>query len=170
MKLPPYDKFPSISDDKILLRQIQFSDINDIIEISFYDSIQAKTLSQAIEMQAKINEDYNNGKSIHWGVVDKLANKVVGTCGYYRGFDKGEGELGCVLLPQYRGQGYMTYAILLAIKFGLNNIGLKRIWATTTKQNKKAIKLIEKLNFVKIADLNDSEIEYELRQDLNLTD
>ena len=63
----------------------------------------------------------------------------------------------------------MTFAMLLAIEFGLYNIGLKRIWATTTKQNEKAIKLIEKLNFIKIADLDDNEIEYELRQDVNLT-
>jgi len=59
MKLPPYDKFPSFSNDKILLRQIQFSDINDIIEISFYDTIQATTLIQAAEMQEKINEDHD---------------------------------------------------------------------------------------------------------------
>lgn len=64
----------------------------------------------------------------------------------------------------------MTFAMLLAIEFGINNIGLKRIWAITTKQNEKAIKLIEKLNFIKIADLNDNEVEYELKQDLNLTD
>jgi ribosomal-protein-alanine N-acetyltransferase len=170
MRLPPYDKFPNISDDKILLRQIQFSDINDIIEISFYDAIQATTLTQAIEMQAKINVDYNNGNSIHWGIADKLTNKIVGTCGYYRGLDKGEGELGCVLLPQYGGQGYMTFAMLLAIEFGLNNIGLKRIWAITTKQNEKAIKLIEKLNFIKIADLDDNEVEYELGQEFKITD
>ena len=137
MKLPPYDTFPSISDDKISLRQIQFSDINDIIEISFYDAIQAATLTQAIEMQAKINTDYSSGNSIHWGIADKLTNKIIGTCGYYRGLDKGEGELGCVLLPQYRGQGYMTFALLLAIEFGQNNVGLKRIWARTTKQNEK---------------------------------
>ena len=170
MRLPPYDEFPSISDDKILLRQIQNSDIKDIIEISFYDAVQATTLTQAIEMQDKINMDYNNGNSIHWGIVDKFTNKIVVTCGYYRGLDKGEGELGCVLLPQYRGQGYMTFAISLAIEFGLNNIGLKRIWAITTKQNEKAIKLIEKLNFIKIADLDDNEVQYELRQELNLTD
>jgi ribosomal-protein-alanine N-acetyltransferase len=163
MKLPPYNKFPSISDERILLRQIQFSDINDLIEISFYDAIQATTMKQATEMQTKINEDYLDGNSIHWGITDKLTNKIVGTCGYYRGLNNGEGELGCVLLPKYRGQGYMTSAMLLAIEFGLNHIGLRRIWAITTKQNKKAIKLIEKLNFIKIAELDDNEIEYELR-------
>ena len=162
MKLPPYATFPSVSDDNISLRKIQFSDINDIIEISFYDAIQAVTLTQAMEMQAKINKDYSSGNSIHWGIADKLTNKIIGTCGYYRGLDKGEGELGCVLLPQYRGQGYMTFALLLAIEFGQNNIGLKRIWARTTKQNEKAMKLIEKLNFIKIADLDNNEVEYEL--------
>jgi ribosomal-protein-alanine N-acetyltransferase len=170
VKLPPYATFPSVSDDNISLRKIQFSDINDIIEISFYDAIQAVTLTQAMEMQAKINKDYSSGNSIHWGIADKLTNKIIGTCGYYRGLDKGEGELGCVLLPQYRGQGYMTFALLLAIEFGQNNIGLKRIWARTTKQNEKAMKLIEKLNFIKIADLDNNEVEYELGKDLNLTD
>ena len=170
MRLPPYDKFPSIGDDKIVLRQIQLSDVKDIIEISFYDSIQAKTLTQAIEMQTKINADYKNGNSIHWGIADKSTNQLVGTCGYYRGFSKGEGELGCVLLPQHRGKGYMTLAMLLAIEFGTNNIGLNRIWAITTKQNENAIKLIERLNFIKVADLNENEVEYELNQNSVITD
>lgn len=164
MRLPPYVTFPTISNDKILLRQIEFSDINAIVEISFYDAIQAKTLQQAIEMQAYINQDYNAGTSIHWGIADKLTNNIVGTCGYYRGLDKREGELGCVLLPQYRCQGYMVSAMRLAIEFGLTHIGLKRIWAITSRQNDKAIRLMEKLNFIKIADLNDSEIEYEFGQ------
>jgi ribosomal-protein-alanine N-acetyltransferase len=142
------------------------SDIEDLIEISFYDAIQATTLLQATEMQDKINKDYMKGNSIHWGIADNLTNKIIGTCGYYRGLDQETGELGCVLLPQYRGQGFMTSAMLLAIDFGINSIGLKRVWAVTTKQNEKAIKLLEQLNFTKIADLDDNEIEYELRQNV----
>lgn len=163
MKLPPYDIFPIITGDKISLRQIQTSDIKDLIEISFYDSIQATTLLQATEMQAKINKDYNDGNSIHWGIADNITNNMIGTCGYYRGLDKGAGELGCVLLPLYRGQGFMTTAMQLAMDFGINNIGLKRVWAITTKQNIKAIKLLKRLNFIKISDLQDDEIEYEFR-------
>jgi ribosomal-protein-alanine N-acetyltransferase len=163
MKLPPYDIYPSISDEKIVLRQILASDIKDVIEISFYDSIPAKTIEEATEMQQKIDKDYETGNSIHWGIVDKTTNNIVGTCGYYRGFDEGIGELGCVLFPQYRGQGFMSHAMQLAINFGLNTIGLKRVKAITTKQNDKAVKLLDRLNFIKIADLQDDEIEYELR-------
>lgn len=164
MNLPPYESFPNIIGDKITLRQIQPADVNDIIEISFYDAKQATTVEQAIEMQAKINKDYVDGNSIHWGIADHLTNKIMGTCGYYRGLDEGAGELGCVLLPQYQGQGFMTASMSLAIDFGLNSIGLKRIFAITGQENKKAQKLLERLDFVKIADLEDNEIEYEFRQ------
>lgn len=163
MKLPPYDISPIITGDKISLREILPEDIEDLIEISFYDAIQATTFQEANEMQDKINKDYLEGNSIHWGIADNSTNKIIGTCGYYRGLNHGTGELGCVLLPQYRGQGFMTSAMLLAIDFGISTIGLKRVWAITTIQNEKAIKLLENLNFSKIADLGDDEIEYELR-------
>lgn len=160
MNFPPYSIFPTLIGDKITLRNIQPADMEGVVGISFYDAIQASTLGQAVEMQDKINRDYLNGDSIHWGIAENLTNEIVGTCGYYRGFEHGTGELGCVLLPQYQGQGYMTFAIQLAIDFGIKEIGLNHIEAITTRQNKKAISLLERLNFVKLADLEDDEIKY----------
>ncbi len=162
MKLPPYDNFPTIANEKITLREIVASDLDDLIEISFYDGIQAKTLKQAAEMHVKIKNDYKDGNSIHWGIADTITNKIVGTCGYYRGLDNGEGELGCILLSQYYGKGFMTSAMLLAIDFGLNTIGLKRIWAKTNQDNKSAIKLMERLHFTKSAEFDDNSVDYEL--------
>lgn len=161
-----FDKFPNITGDRISLRQVLDVDIQDLIEISFYDAIQAKTIEQAAEMQTKINKDYISGDSIHWAIVDNTTDKIVGTCGYYRGFNNREGELGCVLLPQHQGKGYMTDAMLLAINFGLNSIGLQRIWAATSRQNLKAIQLLERLHFKKIADLDDEEVKFELSQNI----
>lgn len=164
MNLPPYSSYPNIAGDKISLRQIIPTDIKDIIEISYYDAVQATTAEQASEMQAKINKDYSDGNSIHWCIVENITNKIVGTCGYYRGLDNGAGELGCILLPTYRGQGFMSLAMTLAIEFGISQIGLSRIWAETSQDNSNAIKLLERLNFIKIADLADNHIEYELKQ------
>jgi ribosomal-protein-alanine N-acetyltransferase len=165
MHLPPYEHFPIVAGDRIALRQIGSSDIASLIEISYYDAVQATTLLEAAGMQDRINQDYADGNSIHWGIIDLLTDKIVGTCGYYRGLEKGEGELGCVLLPQYRGQGFMNAAMELAIRFGIDNIGLKRVFAITSKQNDKAVQLLERLNFIKIADLEEDEIEYEFRFD-----
>lgn len=163
MNLPPYPIFPSLTGDKISMRAIAMEDIQEIIAISFYDGVQATSVKDATAMQARINTDYLEVNSIHWGIADKVSGKIVGTCGFYRGLDKEEGELGCVLLPQYRKQGYMSEAMAAAIEFGLNTIGLKRVWAITSQNNTPAIKLLEKLTFVKVVDLENNEIEYELR-------
>lgn len=163
MKRPPYKTFPILSDGRITLRQIELSDINEIIEISFYDAVKAASRKEAMEMQDKIRQDYNRGNSIHWGIIDNNSGKIVGTCGYYRGFDKQTGELGCVLLPAYRGQGFMNAAMQLAITFGSNTIGLKQVSAITANENLKARNLLQRLNFTEVQKLTDGEIAYSLK-------
>ena len=156
----PFKKFPTITNNRIILREITPEDLKDIIKISFYNAIQAKTTEDAAIMQAKIDQDYSDGNSIHWGIEDLETNQIVGTCGYYRGFEKESGELGCVLLSQFQGKGYMTSAMQLAIDFGIEKLKLKKIWSATSKDNLAAIKLLERLNFSKTADLEDDEIEF----------
>ena len=161
MKLPPYNIFPNVSGDKVSLRQIQPSDIPAIIDISFYDAVKASTTEEAMEMQEKINNDYEQGNSIHWGIFDNTSGSIVGTCGFYRGFHEGAGELGCVLLPQFQGQGFMTAAMQLAIEFGIGHMKLRRIWAATATENHKARKLFERLNFKEVRETPDGEVELE---------
>ena len=162
MNLPPYNTFPIISSDRIELREVQTSDLKDMLDISYYGIKKANTIEEALEMLEKINEDYTNGNSIHWAIKDKTTNNIVGTCGFYRGFENEAGELGFILLPQYKGKGYMTQALPLWIDFGLRKIGLKRIWAITFKQNEPAIKLLKKLDFKKVAEFDNDEIIFEL--------
>jgi len=166
MKRPPYLNFPTVTNGTITLRAIKESDLKDLVEISFYDAKQAENVEMAAEMQDKIDTDYIEGNSIHWGITENSTNKVVGTCGYYRGFKNAEGELGCVLLPQSQGKGYMTQTLSLAIDFGFKEIGLQRIWAVTDRDNHQAGKLLERLNLKKVnnPDLNENEVEFELRK------
>jgi ribosomal-protein-alanine N-acetyltransferase len=154
--------FPTISGERISLCDIHSSDLEDLIEICFYDGVKASTVEEAQAMQLKIDADYRSGNSIHWGIRDNESGRLVGTCGYYRGFEKG-GELGCVLLPQFRGQGFMTPALQLASRFGQKTMGLERIYAITTNANLKAIALLERIGFQKTTDLDDEEVEYVLK-------
>jgi len=162
MKLPPFSSFPVLSGDRVSLRQIRSEDLETLLEISYYDGVQASSLEQAAIMQNKINEDYAAGDSIHWGIVDIHTKGLVGTCGYYRGFEKGEGELGCILLSEYRGRGHMTTALSLAIDFGFSTIGLQRIRAITKSKNRKAVKLMERLKFCPVTVLEHGDVEYVL--------
>ena len=162
MHLPPYNKFPEISSSKIVLRQVFVSDAKDILDISFYDSNVATTMEEAIEIQNRIDLDYQNGSSIHWAIVDKNTNLIAGTLGYYRGFENEIGELGCVLKPEFFGKGFMTLAMKLAIEFGRNKIGLKKVIAVTTQDNFKAIELFDRLNF-EIVTVNGNEINFQYK-------
>jgi ribosomal-protein-alanine N-acetyltransferase len=156
MHLPPYTSFPRLTDKRVLLREVELVDISSIIEISFYNGLPAASLEEAMEMQQKINFNYQNGECIHWAIIDAVTHQIVGTCGYYRGFKESAGELGCVLLPYFRGKGYMTNAMQLAIQFGLKEMGLKRIWAATSKQNQNAQKLLHRLGFIEIGSDGDT--------------
>src|SRR5690606_3954149 len=103
INLPPYLRFPVLLHERIVLRQVFPADLKSLVEISYYDAVQAKTVEEAAEMQLRINLDYCAGGSIHWLITDNGSTNIVGTCGFYRGFENGEGELGCILLPAYRG-------------------------------------------------------------------
>ncbi len=164
MNKPPYESFPVLSGEKIMLRQIDPAEIIEIVDISFYNAKKASTESEALQMLEKINQDYLKSESIHWGIVFKSTNKIMGSCGFYRGFDNACGELGCVLLPAYQGNGFMTNALQLSIRFGIQNIGLKKIIAITSRDNIKAQHLFERLGFIK----NDGaaeEITYEFKNE-----
>lgn len=162
MNLPPYIKYPVLDNNHIKLRELTIEDIAEIVEISFYDAVQAKSTEDAIIMQGKIHKNYLEGNSIHWLIVDSISNQIYGTCGYYRGFENGSGELGCVLLSNFYGRGIMSQALQMAIQFGQETIGLNQIFAITNIDNLKAIKLLERLNFEKIANLEDNQIQFEL--------
>lgn len=160
MNLPPYPTFPEISTDKITLRQVLTDDMKDIFTIQFYDGVQAQNEMEAIAMQKKIDKDYDDGNSVHWGIADRKTNKIMGTLGYYRGFNKGIGELGCVLMTEFRGNGIMTEAMQLAINFGIGYMNLNKIIAITSKQNIKAMQLLGRLGFA-ITNIEDDAVEYE---------
>lgn len=161
MFIPPYKSYPILFGDQVILRQLTADDIQDSIAISYYDGLQASNLKEAMAMQEKINKDYLQGDSIHWGIIDKTTNKIVGTCGYYRGFLEGVGELGCILLPQFYGKGYMTLSMQLAIDYGITKMQLKRIYAITNRENEKAIQLLTRLNFIKTKELEDNYLAFD---------
>ena len=165
MTLPPYPHYPELTGEKIRLRAVQPTDISSIVAISFYDSVPAQSVAEAAAMQARIDQDYQAGESIHWAITALATGKIVGTCGFHRGFEKGVGELGCVMLPEFREQGLMAEALRLAVGFGVKTAGLRGIRAITTLDNFPAIELLERLGFQPAAGFSAPEIEYHLPAD-----
>ena len=147
MNLPPYSQFPALQSETILLREVRKDDYDALFPISYYDGQAATDKEAVVKIMEKIDQDYRNGATVNWVITERSSGRVMGTLGFYRGFANDTGELGCILLPEFRGKGIMNTAIKLVIAFGLEQIALRKIVAMTRPTNTHAIKLLERLDF-----------------------
>ena len=83
---------------------------------------------------------------------------LMGLVGYYCGFHNKAGELGHVLLQQFKRKVSVNATLKSAITFGKYNMGLKRMRAITPKKNNNAPQLFDRLNFITVSNLQDDEI------------
>lgn len=81
-----------------------------------------------------------------------LAGTVIGTCGVRLEAPGGsEAEYGCELNPAFWEQGYAREASQAILTFGQELLRLQRFHATTSPENKAAIRLAEGLGFRRTA-------------------
>jgi ribosomal-protein-alanine N-acetyltransferase len=147
--------FPVLSNQKLVLHEISQKDVSALVEISFYDGIQAASEEQALDMLQKINSDYERGNSIHWGIYPMDQTEIAGTCGYYRGYENNIGEIGYILRPKYRGKGLMTEAVRMVVAFGLSDMKLDQVVAYTEKTNRGSINILKRLEFKEVKSENE---------------
>jgi len=75
-------------------------------------------------------------------------NKLVGTISIEK-IDKinKNANIGYWVAKSYRGKGIATKAVKLAVKFGFNELNLKRIYTTVRKDNIASYKVLENAGF-----------------------
>lgn len=88
-----------------------------------------------------------------WATVIKETVEYIGRCGVYPHFKPdgstidGEGTLAFYIASEYWRQGFATEAGRAFIKFGFDELKLKRIVATVQSGNDASVHIIEKLGF-----------------------
>lgn len=77
-------------------------------------------------------------------------NLIIGDCALHH-WDKEnkEIEIGGSLFPEYWGKGYMQAAFELLTEFARQELGVKTLIGTTKTRNTQAIRLVEKMGYVK---------------------
>lgn len=144
---PPFNKFPVLDAGNLRLRQILPQDCEGLVEISTYEGKYAEDVVEAVTMNLMIHKDYEAGRAIHWGIALLPGNEVVGTCGFYRGFEHDRGEIGFVLREEYQGMGIMFQAMQAVLKFGFSELQLREIFARTETSNIPSHNVLRKLGF-----------------------
>ncbi|HEY4327703.1 MAG TPA: GNAT family N-acetyltransferase [Mucilaginibacter sp.] len=89
-----------------------------------------------------------------WATVYKAEDSYIGRCGIYPHFNHdgkaidNEASLGLYIAKAYWGRGFATEAGLAFIKFGFDELKIKKIVTMVDIRNEASAKVIKKLGFV----------------------
>lgn len=142
----PFDftTFPSLKTERLQLRELSEKDLDPLIELAAF-KIENATRDDAKALLLKTHDQFRLKQGITWGLFTE--HELMGTVGYYRGFQNKCGEIGYVMCEQFKNKGYLTEAARAAIDFGFESLELDRITAYTSIENHPSVRVLEKLGF-----------------------
>lgn len=151
-----FTSFPTIETERLILRQLDIKDANDIFvlrtdeEVSkFLERRTINTIEQAEQFINKMNNGISMSEWIFWAIGLKNDSRLIGTiCLWGFSEENSNAEIGYELMPNYQGKGIMQEAIESVIKYGFETLKLKSLSAYAHKDNLKSIALLERNDFV----------------------
>ena len=159
MLIVNFNPFPILYTERLILRRILHSDVDDLFllradkEIMRYIPRPLATSNEdIIKLIQIIDEGTDNNERINWAITLKNENKLIGTIGYVRmNKEDYRAEVGYLLHAEYQGKGIMQEALASVIDFGFYDMKLHSIEAVIDPDNIASAKLLERNNFVKEA-------------------
>jgi len=152
--------FPILTTERLILRQLSDSDVQEIFRLrsdtlinKYLDRPPSKTLEDALEFIEKIK---NNSPS-YWAIAQKGNEKLVGTiCLFDVSEELKKCEIGYELLTEYQGKGIMSEAANKIIEYSIQTLGLKTINACTHKDNQSSTNLLKALKFKSMGNVDET--------------
>ena len=146
--------FKELETERLILKNISFDD-RDFIYDQFSNASVNQYLYDAeplVDIQGadEIIEFYlqPEPRAQHRWILMTKAGTKIGTGGFHCwNSSKGVCDIGYDLNPDFEGEGYMTEAINILLKYAQNEMKLKKINACIYVENEKSIKLVEKFGF-----------------------
>lgn len=160
-----FTPFPIIETERLVLRQITNDDVNEIFELrsnpetmKYIPRPLVKTIEDALEHIATIEEKIVLNEGINWGITLKGNDRLFGIIGFYRMQPENfRSEIGYMLLPEFHGKGIITEAVQRLITYGFDDLKLHSIEAVIDPENFASEKVLQKCNFIKEAHLKESQ-------------
>jgi ribosomal-protein-alanine N-acetyltransferase len=163
MNAAPFKNFPVLRTKRLSLERLTLDHLDQFIPIATFNGRKYETRKEVEGIIIKSDIAFAEKQGINWGIF--LNSKLLGTCGFYRGFKDDVGEVGYILKEEFRNQGYTSEAIEEVVHFGFQKLELKKIVAFTNEQNGPSVALLTKLGFVKTAEKSDEYTCYERKVD-----
>ena len=159
MKDLSFNPFPVLNTDRLLLRQINDKDVNEIFFLrsdervmKYIDKAPAETLDDAYEFIRKIAYLEESADAVTWAICLKEYSKLIGTIVFWNiKKEHYRAEIGYTLHPDHWGKGIMQEAFVEVVKYGFNVMKLHSIEANVNPGNAASIRLLERNKFVREA-------------------
>jgi len=154
------NNIPTLTTPRLVLRPFAPEDTTSLYRILNEPNIMQyfpnteppgmERVQKIIENQLAHWEEHNLG---WWAVVPKGQTELIGWNGLQYLPETDEVEVGYLLSQQFWGQGYATEGARASLKFGFDQLGLKRIIGLTHPDNKASQKVLLKcgLEFIDLA-------------------
>ena len=150
-----WESFPVIQLEHITLRGMTAADAEDLFVLRSNPHIMhyvprplATHVDEATQLIAAIQQGFDEGNSLTWGIADNTTNRIIGTMGFWRiEQDNHRAEIGYLLHTDYQGNGLMQAAIQQACRFVFDTLPLHSIEAKIDSTNIASWKTIERCGF-----------------------
>lgn len=158
---------PEIETTRLRLKYFNLADLDDLYhiysnpEVMKYVGKGARTKDETLTALVSMIEHWKHGFGM-WAIIHKDSNKFIGRCGLCFLDTTPEIELGYTLDKPYWNMGLATEASLAILKYGFEQIGLKRIVAIAKPENIASQRVMQKvgMKFEKNARYYNSDIVY----------
>ena len=154
-----FDPFPLITTERLILREVDKNDANEIFflrsdeeVLKYLDKAPAKSIEEALLFIDNITYSQKNTECITWAIVLKGSSNLIGTiCLWNIQKQNYRTEIGYVLHPQYQGKGIMQEAMIKVLEYGFSEMKLHSVEGNVNPYNTSSIKLLERNNFIQEA-------------------
>jgi ribosomal-protein-alanine N-acetyltransferase len=151
MEYRNFKSFPILTTERLTLRQLLHSDVQEIFILrsdtlinKYLDRQPSKTLEDALQFIKMVKHN----SLFYWAIAQKGNKKLVGTiCLFDVTEVQKRCEIGYELLTEYQGKGIMREAAKKIIEYSIQTLGLKTIDAYTHKDNQSSTNLLKDLKF-----------------------
>jgi [ribosomal protein S5]-alanine N-acetyltransferase len=160
--LPPldlsrfFDVHPILETERIILRQLTLSDLEDVFEndrepefVRYTPHVPAKSISDTEAYLRRIAKTFSDREVLTFGFERKSDKKIMGHCSLHNIVPQHHrAEIGYGISPAYWGEGYAFEGVKEIIQFGFEEMGIHRIEASCDPRNVRSIKLAERCGMV----------------------
>jgi ribosomal-protein-alanine N-acetyltransferase len=154
MKRVEFAPFPTLTTDRLVLREVVADDADDLLifrgdaEAQRYNLAPMRSRAEALALVRTMQAWYESQYAVQWGITLRGDDRVVGLCGLHEWNARlGRAALGYDLARSHWGQGIAIEAVRAVLRFGFEQWGLTRVDAYTIVENVRSVRLLDRLGF-----------------------